>query len=102
MMCEKQGFIPRFYVEEPNDKVDYVIKDTQNYLRHLITDETNLENMLEKAFKQIEEDKSKEEDEEADEASYEEELFSDTERMVTDEDLIEFKEFEEELDSEEE
>jgi hypothetical protein len=22
MMCEKDGFIPRYYVDEPNDKVD--------------------------------------------------------------------------------
>jgi hypothetical protein len=26
-MCEKQGYIERFYVEQPNDKVDFTIKD---------------------------------------------------------------------------
>jgi len=26
-MCEKEGFIPRFYIDGPNDKVDKVIMD---------------------------------------------------------------------------
>jgi hypothetical protein len=26
-ICEKQGFIPRYYVDKPADKVDYVIQD---------------------------------------------------------------------------
>jgi hypothetical protein len=26
-LCEKQGYIERFYVDDPNDKVDATIKD---------------------------------------------------------------------------
>jgi len=26
-ICEKEGFIPRYYIGEPNDKVDETIKD---------------------------------------------------------------------------
>jgi hypothetical protein len=26
-VCEKEGFIPRYYTGEPNDKVDETIKD---------------------------------------------------------------------------
>jgi len=98
MMCERQGFIPRFYDEQPNDKVDWVIKDNQNYAKKLITEEMNLGDMLDRAVRQIEEDKTKAEDAEADDGSFEEELFSDEENELTDEDLIKFKEFEEELE----
>jgi hypothetical protein len=26
-MCEKQGYIERYYIESPNDKVDFTIQD---------------------------------------------------------------------------
>lgn len=100
MMCEKHEFIPMFYSEEPLDKVDWVIKDNQNYVRKLITEEMNLADMLDKALKNIEEDKKREEDDIADEDGFEEDLFADTDREVTDEDIIQFKEFEEELEKE--
>jgi hypothetical protein len=98
MMCEKNGFIPRYYQDTPNDKVDWVIKDNQNYAKRLITEETNLSDMFDKALKQIEEDKAKEEDDEV--SGFEEELFSDADGVgeITDEDMIQFKEFEEELE----
>lgn len=54
-MCEKEGFIPRFYTEEPRDKVDKVILDLQNYTRDLVTEELNLGNMIEQSLKQIKE-----------------------------------------------
>lgn len=98
MMCEKNGFIPRYYQDTPNDKVDWVIKDNQNYAKRLITEETNLSDMFDKALKQIEEDKAKEEDDDV--SGFEEELFSDADGVgeITDEDMIQFKEFEEELE----
>lgn len=100
MMCEKNGFIPRYYQDVPNDKVDWVIKDNQNYAKRLITEESNLGEMFDKALKQIEEDKAKEEDDEV--TGFEEELFADADGVgeLTDEDLIQFKEFEEELEKE--
>lgn len=51
-MCEKQGYIERFYIEQPNDKVDFTIQDMQRYTRTLIEEETNLSTMIEQALKQ--------------------------------------------------
>ena len=52
-LCEKQGYIERFYIDSPNDKVDLTIQDMQRYTRTLIEEETNLSNMVELALKQI-------------------------------------------------
>ena len=35
-LCEKQGYIERFYIDQPNDKVDLTIQDMQRYTRTLI------------------------------------------------------------------
>ena len=51
-MCEKKGYIERFYIESPNDRVDLTIQDMQRYTRTLIEEETNLSNMIELALKQ--------------------------------------------------
>lgn len=51
MLCEKDGFIPRYYVSEPNDKVDQTIIDMKRYTHTLITEETNLGNLIEEAIK---------------------------------------------------
>ena len=45
-LCEKQGYIERFYIETPNDKVDFTIQDMQRYTRTLIEEETNLSSMI--------------------------------------------------------
>ena len=51
MLCEKDGFIPRYYVDEPNDKVDQTLVDMKRYTHTLITEETNLGNLIEEAIK---------------------------------------------------
>ena len=51
-MCEKQGYIERYYIEQPNDRVDFTIQDMQRYTRTLIEEETNLSAMIEAALKQ--------------------------------------------------
>lgn len=51
-LCEKQGYIERFYIEQPNDKIDYAIKDMQRYTRTLIEGEADLGNLIEMAIKQ--------------------------------------------------
>lgn len=51
-LCEKQGYIERFYSDGPNDKVDFVIKDMQRYTRSLIEGEADLGNLIEIALKQ--------------------------------------------------
>ena len=58
-LCEKEGYIERFYVESPKDKVDLTLSDMQRYTRTLIEEETNLPIMVEKALRDNEkEDKT--------------------------------------------
>ena len=56
-ICEKEGFIPRYYVSEPKDHVDRVIEDMQKYTHDLIANESGLSQMIENAFKQMQEEK---------------------------------------------
>lgn len=65
-MCEKQGYVEKFYIEQPNDKVDLTIQDMQRYTKDLIEKETNLSEMIEAAIRQnVREDQAaKENDEE--------------------------------------
>lgn len=53
-ICEKEGFIPRYYIEQPNDKVDETIRDMQRYTYNLVTEEMNLGMLIESAIKQNE------------------------------------------------
>lgn len=96
LMCERQGFIPRYYVSTPKDKVDETIADMQGYVRDLFRGESNLEAMIEMAVKQIHEDESREEDEDIDE---EEMNLENIDTIVKDEDFASYNEF---LESEEE
>lgn len=101
-ICEKDGFIPRYYVDEPNDKVDRVLQDLQGYTRSLIMDEMNLGQLIENAVKQISVDKVKEAEDDSDNASdddaFEEQLFSeDAESLLNDEAYTEFQDYEDEL-----
>ena len=49
-LIEKEGgFIPKYYVSEPKDKIDEILKDMQDYTAHLVRGETGLETMLENA-----------------------------------------------------
>jgi len=102
-ICETDGFIPRFYIDSPNDKVDRTIQDIQNYTRSLITEETNIESMIEKAMKDIAAQKEKEAEQEADaagdEESFEAELFDeDGKSILNDEDFAELSKLEEEAE----
>ena len=103
-ICETDGFIPRYYTDGPQDKVDRTLQDIQNYTRTLVTEEMNLGNLIENAVKQIELEKIKEAERDADAANDDEtleaELFEDSkENFVTYSDYEEFNEFEEGLDS---
>ena len=101
-ICETEGFIPRYYVDEPKDKVDRVLQDLQNYTHSLVTEEMNLGNLIENAVKQIELDKEKEAQGDAEAADDEDLLdnllFSDeAESVIKDEDFETFYDYEEEL-----
>lgn len=99
-ICEADGFIPRYYTDGPQDKVDRVIQDMQEYTRTLITEEMHLGSLIERAVKQIEEDKARDvelDDDDADDDALEEKLFSENEQFLTDQDFMDFKDSEEEL-----
>ena len=106
-VCEKDGFIPRYYVDEPQDKVDRVLADMQKYTYDLVTEELGLGSLIEKAIKDIEIEKEKignmsDEDYDEDE-EFEEQLFDYEQNIVEDADLAAFREFEddnEEVDDE--
>lgn len=102
-LCEREGFIPRYYIDEPNDKVDRTLQDLQSYTRDLINEETNLSAMIEHALREIEKDKENESKLESDDGTDDEEAFEsslfadDAEKVLHDEDFTEFTEFEDEL-----
>lgn len=59
-LCEKEGFIPRYYTSGPMDRVDEVLKDLQYYTRTLVTEEMNLGNMIDASMRAIAQDKERE------------------------------------------
>ena len=100
-LCEADGFIPRYYVDEPQDKVDRTLQDLQNYTKTLIMEETNLGTLIEKAVKDIQVQKEKEAEMDADAATDDEaleaELFdSDQNAYLKDEDFAELRRMEDE------
>lgn len=94
-ICEKDGFIPRYYVDSPKDKVDRVIQDMQSYTHDLVVDELGLGNMIENSIKALEAERERiaaaAEAGENFEEKQEEELFKDPD-MLTDADIMDFKE----------
>lgn len=53
-MCERDGFIPKYYIDSPKDKVDRVIQDMQEYTHDLVTEELGLGNLIENSLKALE------------------------------------------------
>lgn len=90
LMCEKQGFIPRFYIDKPNDKVDETIMDMKEYTRDLIKGESNLEAMIEQAVKSMYDQENREEDEDLED---DEIILDEIEAQIQDKDFIDFNEF---------
>ena len=96
-LCERQGYIERFYIDQPNDKVDLTIQDMQRYTRTLIEQETNLSNMVEQALKQIQkEDEDAENNQETDIVDDDDINLEDIEKSLKDEDFNDFSDFLEE------
>lgn len=94
-ICEKDGFIPRYYVDGPQDKVDRTLQDLQKYTRTLVTEEMGLGNLIENAVKQIQSDQEKEAMRDADAAgdddAFEAELFDEDQAFLEDEDFQQLK-----------
>lgn len=94
-MCEKDGYIERYYVDEPNDRVDLTIKDMQRYTKNLIEEETNLSNMIEKAIQENKKEDIK--NAENDDLDIVDDLsLEELDSSIKDEDFVEFEKFIEE------
>lgn len=52
-MCEKEGFIPRYATDIPQDKVDLTLKDMKDYLFKLVTQDLGFGQQIEDALKKI-------------------------------------------------
>ena len=102
MLCETDGFIERYYVDQPNDKVDQTIIDMQRYTHTLITEETNLGNLIEEAIKNNQkEDEASLNADDTDTGLLDEEdddIVNELENQLKDDDFIDYSEF---IDNEE-
>lgn len=83
-VCEREGFIPRYSLDIPQDKVDITLKDMENYLYKLVTQDLGFGQQIENALKKIQLQKEREESKE------EKDLFDDTTDEITDDNLVDF------------
>lgn len=93
-LCEKEGYIERYYVESPKDRVDLTIADMQRYTRTLIEEETNLPIMVEKALREIDkEDKDNAANTESNIIDDIDLSLEDLEATLKDQDFTDFEDF---------
>jgi hypothetical protein len=52
-LCERDGFIPRFATDIPQDKVDMTLKDMNEYVRKLVTQDLGFGQQIEDSLKKI-------------------------------------------------
>ena len=52
-MCERDGFIPRYATDIPQDKVDATLKDMNEYLHKLVTQDLGFGQQIEDSLKKI-------------------------------------------------
>jgi hypothetical protein len=69
-LIEREGFIPRFHTDEPNDIVDYTINNLKEYTRNLVLGDPNISKMLDEAMKRQDEKENYEIDDEEDLGDY--------------------------------
>ena len=86
-MCEKDGFIPRYVTDIPQDKVDLTLKDMKSYLYKLVTQDLGFGKQIEDALKKIQLQKEMEKKENPPITSQEEEFDQET---LIDQDYEEF------------
>lgn len=60
-MCERDGFIPRYVTNVPQDKVDATLKDMNDYVKKLVTQDLGFGQQIEDALKKIQIQKEMEE-----------------------------------------
>lgn len=102
-LCERQGFIPRYYTEGPQDKVDRTLQDLQQYTHTLVTEEMNLGNMIEASLREIVKDREREANIDVEDSDEDEDLFNYEHPELTEEDYQEYEDMKEsERDKDEE
>lgn len=52
-ICEKDGFIPRYCTDIPQDKVDLTLRDMNEYVRKLVTQDLGFGQQIEDALRKI-------------------------------------------------
>lgn len=52
-LCEKEGFIPRYVTDIPQDKVDATLQDMNEYVKKLVTQDLGFGKRIEDAIKKI-------------------------------------------------
>ena len=100
-LCERDMFIPRYYMDTPQDRVDRVIQDLQDYTRNLVLEELHLGPLIEKAIRNnmAEAEKDDDDDEDYDEESeLERSLYAEDDTIIEDEDYAEYADLQEELE----
>jgi hypothetical protein len=95
MLCEKDGYIERYYVSDPKDKVDETLMDMKRYTKTLVSEETNLNQLLENAIKMNMSEDFKESHSDEDEIVTEEDIdaVSEVEAELQDEDFMDYQDF---------
>lgn len=102
-LCEREGFIPRYYTERPQDKVDRTLQDLQQYTHTLVTEEMNLGNMIEASLREIVKDREREANIDVEDSDEDEDLFNYEHPELTEEDYQEYEDMKEsERDKDEE
>lgn len=95
-LCEREGFIPRYYTDGPQDKVDRTLQDLQQYTHTLVTEEMNLGNMIEASLREIAKDKEREAHIDVEDSDEDDELFDyEGSTELTDEDYEEYEDMKE-------
>ena len=95
-ICEMDGFIPKYYADKPEDKVDRLIQDLQRYTASLIQNETGLGTLMERAVVQMNEEEQRiAEAAKKGEQNEEDELFDYEKPLFEDDDYSEFSDFQE-------
>ena len=82
-VCEREGFIPRYSLDIPQDKVDITLKDMENYLYKLVTQDLGFGQQIEDSIKKIQIQKEMNEQEN-------DELDGDEDLILENEDHAEF------------
>lgn len=89
-LCERDGFIPRFATDIPQDKVDVTIKDMKDYTYKLVTQDLGFGRQIEDALKKIQLQKEMNEEADKKQDDIEEEDFGFFSDVMSDEEFEAF------------